>query len=881
MTNWINLKENLSISKVISEETGLKIRKNGATVILSSCPFCGSGNGPNKSSAFSIKNDRMYKCFACDQAGDVVNFIAGQRQVSDGAAIKYLLNKYGDGLKKASEIHYSEWEKRLYAIKNNSKTEAVSYLEHERSINANILPKGCFYYDSIRKAIVFPSHNEQLLNLRFLNPERGKSKAINLTNGPLVRKKDCLYSACFNKNEKTVFITEGVINALSLFPYSSISIFDSGNKIELNLLTPFVQNKNVVLAFDDDDAGEKAFRHYSDLIKNANISLEIRKLILPESNEKRKDINDLLIEGKLEHWLKQNSSYQLLYSNRILNHIKETSEDIEEMWNTEGYYKKCGKYYGRDRKGNKRELSNFLMDIIYHFPDGSKNSLRYVKFQSNESGQLETNFTLLDAETLTSIQKFKTAIFSISELQFFGTSRDFEIIKKGLGKKTLKAIRIETLGWSQKYGIYIFSNAVVAEDKIHIIDQFGIVTLKQEKLFLPAWSEIYKEKDAYEAQRDFIYKETSIDLDMFETLIETAFQEKGIIGFLFLLSTVFSDIIFRDIGFFPILFLYGTSGSGKSSFTNFLLGLFGKPQTPLSLSGPSTEKAVLRKLSQYSNALIFLNEYKSDNAGKNDDLIVNIYDRVSYETAMFSDDNRTTQRKICSGVIIDGNFLPVKHPRTYSRLIQLDFMDKSYSEEQEKAYKRLEDILIAETFSGLLTEILKFRKIMDAQFRQVYYKVVNDVKKEYAEVQFDNRILVNYCVLLSSLKLLKNPLKLNMEYEKTKQILMKTAKVQQSILTQTGETEQFFEAIETNLHTGELHSKHLLDPACLHLHFATAYMVYAEHMQKTGGLAIDKQAMKKLLMRHPYFIEDGAAKKINGKTYRVISFDLKVLPLNI
>jgi hypothetical protein len=879
MNDWSNLKESLSISKVIVDETGLQIRRTGATEVLSSCPFCGSGNGPNQSSAFNIKNDRMYKCFSCDTAGDVVNFIAGLRQISDGDAIKFLLEKYGDGLKKSSDNHYSEWEKRLYAIKNNTKTEAVRYLERERSINASKLPEGSFYYDSFRHAVVFPSHNNQLLNFRFINPEKGKSKAINLTYGENVQKKDCLYSACFKKGDKTVFITEGVINALSLFPYSSISIFDAGNKVDLNLLMPFVENRNVVLAFDNDEAGEKAFTYYTNLIKKADVSLEIRRLKLPVYEGKSIDINDLLKEGKLDNWLAQELSYQLVYSNRILKPIEETSDDVEEMWKNEGYYHEDGRYYGRDQKGNERQLSNFLMDIIYHFPDGSKNSLRYVKLQSRKNNQLGTEFILLDAESLSSIQKFKSALYSYGEYIFKGSAKDLDVIKESLGRKTENAIRIETLGWSQDHGVYLFSNGAIDNGKFTSINRFGIVNTQKERLFIPALSEIYKENEGYVAHRRFVFNKASIDMREFANLINTAYNENGVTGFLFALSAIFSDIIFRDIGFFPILFLYGTAGSGKTSFANFLLGLFGDPQNPISLSGYSSGKAVLRKLSQYSNALVFLNEYRSDNAGKNDDLIVNIYDRVSYETASFSNDNRTNQREICSGVVVDGNFLPVKHPRTYSRLIQLDFMEKSFFENQKTAYKRLEDILNSDTFSGLLFEILRFRNIVDTRFRQEYYHVVDEVKKQYNKVQFDNRILVNYCVLLTILKLLKQPLRLELEYEGTKQKLMEIAKVQQSILSQTNEAEQFFEAIETNLNSGELFSKHLLEPSQLHLHYATAYMIYSEHMRKTGGMAIDKQAMKKLLMRHQYFISDSEGKKIEGKTYRVISFDSRVLQM--
>jgi len=70
---------------------------------------------------------------------------------------------------------------------------------------------------------------------------------------------------------------------------------------------------------------------------------------------------------------------------------------------------------------------------------------------------------------------------------------------------------------------------------------------------------------------------------------------------------------------------------------------------------------------------------------------------------------------------------------------------------------------------------------------------------------------------------------------------------------------------------------HTLDTSALSFHYPTAYMVYAEHMRKTGGLSIDKQAMKKLLERNQYFISQGIGKKINNKTIRVMSFNSCVI----
>jgi hypothetical protein len=48
------------------------------------CPICGSGNGPNKSGAFSIHGDgEHWKCFSCGLGGDLFDLIGRVEKISD------------------------------------------------------------------------------------------------------------------------------------------------------------------------------------------------------------------------------------------------------------------------------------------------------------------------------------------------------------------------------------------------------------------------------------------------------------------------------------------------------------------------------------------------------------------------------------------------------------------------------------------------------------------------------------------------------------------------------------------------------------------------------------------------------------------------------
>jgi len=885
MDEWNSLKESLSLERVIQEETHLEIKSKGTSRFLSSCPFCGSGKGKNGTSAFSVKKDKSFTCFACDVKGDAVSFVSEYRRISPGEAIKLILNQYGNGIKISGDREFTDWEKKQYAIKNNAKAKAAQYLSEVRKIDVKKVPGSAFFYDSYYNAAVFISSNGYLLNYRMFAPKEGQSKSINLCaeGHPM---SEALYAETYNPKSDTIFITEGVINALSLYPRSAISVFSSQNCVDINVLKPFIENKKVVLAFDNDKSGDKAYRHYHELIEDSGVAFDIRKLKLPKPVKRdstgeviTKDINDLLKENLLADWLKKKTNYELVYENRILKPIEEESEDIEQMWKDFGFYHSEGRYFGRDQKGNERRLSNFLMDIIYHFPDGSKNSLRYVKLQMSREGKTKAETALFDSESLSSLQKFKTTLYSYGDYIFSGSAKDLDIIKEALGHNTEEAKRIDVLGWSPDHEVYVFANGIIRQRKFAGINKFGIVKVNEERLFIPPMSEIYMDDEGYSSERRFIYKSSVITTSEFSSLIQQAYGVNGIIGLLFTIGSIFSDIIARELDFFPLLFLYGTAGSGKTSFANFFLGFFGEPQNPISLSGHSTGKAMMRKLSQYNNAMIFLNEYKPDIAGKIDDMIVNIYDRVGYDRALMTNDNRTSQTKVSSGVVVDGNFLPIKHPRTFSRLIQLDFMDKAFSDAQKQAYKKLDDALKADTFTGLLFEIMQFRKLVDTQFRSEFYVVESELKRLYENHGFDNRVMVNNSVLLALLKLLGKPLELSFKYEEAREFIVDVAKNQQAVLSQTNELSQFFDAIETNIGSPRLYELHTFDPLFFYFKFSAAYRVYQDDMRQINGLAIDQPSLRKLLQKHPFFVEE-RVKKIGGKSQRVMVFKREILKSN-
>lgn len=80
----------IPVDEIITRETGLKLNKHN---YLEQCPFCGSGTGKNKSSAFHL-HKQTFKCLSCDAKGSNIEFIMKLRNKDTGEAIRYIGENY-------------------------------------------------------------------------------------------------------------------------------------------------------------------------------------------------------------------------------------------------------------------------------------------------------------------------------------------------------------------------------------------------------------------------------------------------------------------------------------------------------------------------------------------------------------------------------------------------------------------------------------------------------------------------------------------------------------------------------------------------------------------------------------------------------------------
>ncbi len=873
--NLLEEVKSINIKHLIERETNAKFTARNQ---LPECPFCGSGTGKNKSSAFSIHTEKnFYKCFSCGSQGTTIDFILNKQQGWDSKmAVRYLnktyLNRKLHVPKPIREL--TSLQKMIFAIKNNPVEKATSYLQ-SRKIDTNLLPDGSYFYDKLQNSVVFLDSAQKLINRRIITPTPSTPKAKNI--GTL---NGSIYDALFKPSLDTVFLHEGVINTLSMSSYSGIAIFSSENKIRnLSVLKRYITRKHVVIAFDNDDAGIRCSEYYQGLILSGRFDIKsLKRLVLPPDM----DINDLLVVNSLKTYFNNKSHFQLVWEDIASKPIAMDSED--KLADNEEYYfyKENGCYFSKETFRGKpvtKKLSNFTMEIIYHLVNGTKDSSRIIKFQRHSKEIVVEE--LFSSEL--NLERFKKIIRSISGkgLSFFGSTAQLEYILAYLQDWEKKAEAITQLGYQPASGNYCFSDAIITrKNQMFYPDKLGIVdTGADNKYYLPAGSFTNQNNEAYRSQRRFAFKEGAMDFEKWAGLIQKAYGLNGAIGVSFVILALFRDYVMRETGFFPFLFLFGDQGAGKSNFINFFLRLFGEPGNGISLLN-STDKGFSRSLTQRKNALYYLKEYTNAIDRKTVDIFKTGYDGELYTMAQKSNDTKTVTLEISSACMVDGNELPTSAAALFSRMIVLHFESNKFTDESTQAYKSLLNNR-DRGFGQVTREIHQHRKNFEKSFCTVFENIFEELKTNKANgLSVSDRQFRHMALILSPIKILDQCLTFPISYSDFSEKVIQSFKIQEELSNEIKDVTIFWESIafkisgrhpeiKENVH----YQKDVLKEV-LYLKYRLVYPFYAEYVKKNNLRLLDPHSLKELLTSssNKSFVPNKSQQTRLGKAYTKKNF---------
>jgi len=778
-----------------------------------------------------------------------------------------------------SEV-YSFFEKKLFAIINNSKQEAKSYLK-SRAIAVEALPTNSFYQsnnlDKTVRGIVFIDSQQQLINTRNLNTEKGAY----YNDGRL---DNALYDALYKPDKESVFLVEGCINALSLTEHSSLAFFSASNNFtDFEKLYPYLNNKRVIFAYDSDTAGDALKNRLLDLIIEHEIT---DKSILQLRFPKDIDVNDLLFSNELKGYLENAENYIQLYPKLIAN-----SEDEELDIQQKGFFKRNNCYYvGLNGKGRTKEISisNFIMEVVYFFPDGTDNSKR-IFFLQNKQGN--TELVSISTKSLT-LDAFKYTIRSRGNYSFTGTTQHLDLILEDIFIQEKTASEISVLGYQPEYHLYAFANGLFIHNSFYKVNRFGVVETNGKSLYLPAFSVLNKYSNEYTDEQKFQFRKGKVSFKSWSEKFIQAFDDKGIIGISFIIGAAFRDIIFKEQEFYPHLFLFGDFGVGKTSFAEVLLALFYKGYKGISLEGNSSSKSVARAGHKIRNGLLYLKEYDSKIEKSIIGLLKTGYEGVGYTRAQTTNDNKIHDTNINSAILLDGNILPSESSAQFSRMIILNFKQSKFSEKQTIAYKELKENA-EHGFGKVLLDILQHRNHFKANFKSKFNEIYNQLKYEVNDLEhLSERSLRHTVLFLAIYRSIEAKLQLPFTYAELFETLSSIITEQNLELSSLNRVAQFWETVDY------LKTKGLIKKG-IHYKYATRtdgleflalklnllHKLYKENSNIVEGEIMSLADLLRLITIDPAFIPSWTNTRGNTVTVSGFScayaFDISKLTLNL
>lgn len=319
-----------SIVSTVSEYTNLTKVGNRFRGL---CPF---HNEKNPSFYVSAEKN-LFKCFGCNEGGNVIHFIMKKENLTFPEAVVKLGQKYGITITTSEKkSHIKSQAARFYEInsialryfKNNMSEVISNYLEkrgldsdavkvfeigyappswngmanylkrngvsEEEALKIGLTVKGekGTIYDRFRGRIIFPIHNVSGEISGFggrVLDDRDIPKYLNSSESPIYQKSKLLYGLSFAKDairkEGYIILCEGYFDFLSLFTNgfkNSVALCGTALSEEhLRLIKKYTDR--VVLILDSDEAGIKAMlKTFSLFVKS---DLDARVVILPGNND--------------------------------------------------------------------------------------------------------------------------------------------------------------------------------------------------------------------------------------------------------------------------------------------------------------------------------------------------------------------------------------------------------------------------------------------------------------------------------------------------------------------------------------------------------------------------------------------------------------------
>jgi len=525
-----------------------------------------------------------------------------------------------------------------------------------------------------------------------------------------------------------------------------------------------------------------------------------------------------------------------------------------------GFYEHKNRWWVRRAADRFEPISNFTLRVLFLIQGASPKRIVEIRNVFGRSATLDFSI-----EDLISLDKFKARVESAGNFIFEGKPTDLTKIKTKLYNEERPSTEIPRLG-QYKGRFFTWANGIYNGAAFLDIDDRGMVEVEGEHFYIPVFGATKADDDEdLRNYRKFLHRPSRTTFAEWADLFCQVYGENGQIGIAFFLFSLFSDIIFDRTKAAPMLFLFGQRGSGKGTMANSLMHLYGYPQDPLMLGGASTVVGFMRKLGQFTNAVVWLDEYKNDIGEKKIESLKNIWDRVGYERGVKDSSNRTQSTPVTSSAIISGQEIPNVEPALFSRTVLCEFRAMQRGADEIECFNRLRALEDSGITNATL-ECLTHRDHLTEFFFPYYTEIAKALRAGFAEEDVIERQIVNYSILIACVRVMGERLKMPFTWTHLFKVSERYIKRQKDMMSTANEVQQFFEMVGFLLSNGLIkYGKDVyVNRGLVMIRTISIIPLYREYSRRQGLKALDRGTLLNYMQNSSAYA-DGESKQASHR----------------
>lgn len=544
-----------------------------------------------------------------------------------------------------------------------------------------------------------------------------------------------------------------------------------------------------------------------------------------------------------------------------------------------------GALYSTNSDGVRRRLGHFTMHGQWRLY-GAREA--YVLNFMHSSGR--TEYRMVDGEILASSDRFRVLMLKMGMMWKGNQAELNEIVEECV--VTAPAAEVgDVIGWDTEKMRWIWANGIYQAGGLGWLpaNDEGAVEIDGHTTILVS-SPMFKSEKHLDEERMLAY--VGRGHTTWQRWVEQASlvygQKATVAGMAFVVASTVMDFIRERRRFFPIMFMFGPKGQGKTTFCRSIQSFYGKPLPPRNLESGSTVAGLQRSLQRYSQIPLFLDEASSRTRPELLDLLKQYFDGTGGTQGVKSATNETKSFQARAAVIAASQHLPAHDPALVSRCILVEFPQRTPPTMEQKENMGMLRVLEDFGLQHLIHQVLELRprieKLWNMTFMRIYKRIIDHCHA--SEVPIEDRTAEIHAAMMTPLISVCKDLQTDIDEETIVAAFLEMLPLHAEASAATDEGEAFWTLFQRMRSLGRIldGTHYMIDREAgeLAIQFRQCHVAYLIEMRGMDQKGLPEATLRRYLLGSRSFIEPRQKRlRPDASPTWLLFFKLDLLTINL